>query len=425
MPQPPIDNAVVGASLPHSLPIEELLAPLPFVPDVYQPASGFHLFFDQDTGKLYVESRDEELGRGGYGFVYEVKDAEENRYALKMPKPTTLAKAIDREIAMLRRIKETHENVVKFPGTVNDLEGKGLLFELCLPRDFRSLLKTRKALTVEEVKYFGKQLVAGLAHIHGQGLIHCDFKPPNKLVGPGMQLKVSDLGLAEDIAEAAMYPRGDKTGTPGFIAPEAVYEQQHIPAMDVYSLGCTFFAMLTGEVPMWTNWYAAVPLPKIFFDGLLVPEDAQDMLRCTLKCDVHDRTSLDKLARHRFFKRGFWPRSLPESIFDTAPNFDTPDEPHKRHIEEAPSEGSEDARKKRRQEKGKEVVRTLEGVDLLDEYYQEMKEIKAEEKKTLLEFEVAKLKWEETQARLKEKGEKIKAKYGLEFDLQGSSSDDV
>lgn len=85
-----------------------------------------------------------------------------------------------------------------FYGEVDDVRGPCLLLELYQPRDFNVLLLNRAPLPAEEIRFYGLQLVKGLAHIHRAGIRHCDMKPENVLVGSGMQLKISDFGLAED-----------------------------------------------------------------------------------------------------------------------------------------------------------------------------------------------------------------------------------
>jgi len=51
-----------------------------------------------------------------------------------------------------------------------------------------------------EFRFFAKQLAAGLCHLHQYGLIHCDLKPENVLLTKEMDVKIGDLGLAEEQA---------------------------------------------------------------------------------------------------------------------------------------------------------------------------------------------------------------------------------
>ncbi|KAF9108935.1 Serine/threonine-protein kinase plk1 [Mortierella sp. GBA35] len=229
---------------------------------------------------------------------------------------------IDREIKMLERVKRGggHDNIVTFLGTVDDIQGTGLLFELCNPRSFWTLLCARGALQEFEVRYFGRQLLEGLKHIHDLGLIHCDLKPDNVLIGNGMVLKIADFGLAEDSEEQENMLRGERTGTPGFNAPEVALMGKHTFALDIYSIGCIFYQMITGQLANLTTFIAAPPMPKDFFLKFTASCDAKDMLRQTLQYDVKERLKLPSLINHNFFREGYCPRMLPETVFDEQPS---------------------------------------------------------------------------------------------------------
>jgi eukaryotic-like serine/threonine-protein kinase len=100
------------------------------------------------------------------------------------------------------------------------------------------------------------QVTSALAYAHGQGLIHRDLKPSNIMITPNAHAKILDLGLA--LIEGEDLP-ADKTivggvgyvvGTMDFIAPEQVADPTKVDARaDLYSLGCSLFYVLTGQVP--------------------------------------------------------------------------------------------------------------------------------------------------------------------------------
>jgi serine/threonine protein kinase len=94
------------------------------------------------------------------------------------------------------------------------------------------------------------QAARGLAYAHEQGLVHRDVKPGNLLVTQEGRVKVLDLGLAGSTLDPETVSTGRIVGTMDYMAPEQIRTPDAVgPAADVYSLGCTLYFVLTGQVP--------------------------------------------------------------------------------------------------------------------------------------------------------------------------------
>jgi serine/threonine-protein kinase len=96
------------------------------------------------------------------------------------------------------------------------------------------------------------QVANALAHAHARGLIHRDVKPKNVMINPAGIVKLADLGLARDASdiEMAKSEAGKAFGTPYYISPEQIRGEMDLDARsDIYSLGATFYNMVTGRVP--------------------------------------------------------------------------------------------------------------------------------------------------------------------------------
>lgn len=94
----------------------------------------------------------------------------------------------------------------------------------------------------------------GLAALHRAGVIHRDIKPSNMMFAADGNLRLTDFGLARRFADAGIVTRSsDRLGSPAYIAPEQVLDASEADARsDVYSLGISYYEMLTGTPPFRT-----------------------------------------------------------------------------------------------------------------------------------------------------------------------------
>jgi len=96
------------------------------------------------------------------------------------------------------------------------------------------------------------QIARALEHSHHRGLIHRDVKPKNIMIAAQGVAKLADMGLAREASDekAALAEAGRAYGTPYYIAPEQIRGELNIDfRADIYSLGATFYHMVTGKVP--------------------------------------------------------------------------------------------------------------------------------------------------------------------------------
>lgn len=199
-----------------------------------------------------------QLGVGGMGTVWLAEHRLMNRrVAVKVIRPEFLARpgAVERfhrEVAAAARLQ--HPNIV----AAFDAEQAGsthfLAMEYVEGIGLDELLKQRGAIPVDEAVRIVKQVAYALAHAHDAGLVHRDVKPGNIMFTNDGRAKVLDFGLAMIVADehADMTLTGANlvVGTPDMIAPEQAEHPHAADARsDIYSLGCTFYHLLTGQPP--------------------------------------------------------------------------------------------------------------------------------------------------------------------------------
>jgi serine/threonine-protein kinase len=122
-----------------------------------------------------------------------------------------------------------------------------------------------------------EQAAASLAEAHGRGLVHRDVKPSNLMLcergGTQDTLKVMDFGLVHEIGGEKVSRDGVLTGTPLFLAPEAILDVAGATAeSDVYALGVTAYFLLAGRAP-----FEDGDLVEILSDHLVTPPPPLDV----------------------------------------------------------------------------------------------------------------------------------------------------
>ncbi|MET9349197.1 serine/threonine-protein kinase [Streptomyces termitum] len=109
----------------------------------------------------------------------------------------------------------------------------------------RDLVVSRGPLPVEALPWIAAGTAEALVGIHAAGLVHRDVKPSNILL-PGDGPRVIDFGISQ---AADLTRTGSALGTIPFAAPEQARGEPTTPASDVFSLGATFFFLVTGRSP--------------------------------------------------------------------------------------------------------------------------------------------------------------------------------
>src|SRR5438309_7631683 len=98
------------------------------------------------------------------------------------------------------------------------------------------------------------QITAGLCHASERGVVHRDIKPSNIIITPNGRAKLVDMGLARQLEpqhDQGLTHSGVTLGTFDYISPEQALEPREADVRsDIYSLGCTFYHVLTGQPPV-------------------------------------------------------------------------------------------------------------------------------------------------------------------------------
>ncbi|RDY11785.1 Mitogen-activated protein kinase kinase kinase 18, partial [Mucuna pruriens] len=195
--------------------------------------------------------------------------------------------------------------VVTYKGCDITMENNNkLLFNLFMEyMPFGTLAQAARGGRLEEpaTAYYIRQVVQGLEYLHSKGLVHCDIKGANILIGEG-GAKIGDFGCAKRVADEA----AAIGGTPMFMAPEVARGEEQGCASDIWSLGCTVIEMVTGGAP-WPN--VADPFSVLYHIAYssevpeipcFLSEEAKDFLGKCLRRNPQERWTASELLKHPF-----------------------------------------------------------------------------------------------------------------------------
>src|SRR5260370_23981283 len=206
-------------------------------------------------------------GAGGMGFVYEALDEKLNqRVALKSAKPGYG----DRLPPEARAACEVSPSTVcKVHGlqvpstTLREMEF--LSMEFIDGQTLSEQIDRDGPVLQREAWEIARQICAGLAQAHSQGVIHGDLKPGNILIvrAPRSPIRavITDFGIATLRPIVGAPVIGGRGGTPDYMAPELFLGERSTVASDLYALGILFHVMLTGHSPKRIETPARPPMP--------------------------------------------------------------------------------------------------------------------------------------------------------------------
>ncbi len=195
--------------------------------------------------------QERELGRGGMGQVILALDQElGRRVAIKMLAPNYLSRS-DVRSRFVREAKvqgmAAHPHVVQILDSDLSADQPYLVMEYIEGRDLESWLSDRGPMPLEAVLRLGRELAGALDHLHSQGVIHRDLKPPNVMIRDRDGAAVlMDLGLAAVEGATALTETGSLLGTPFYLPPEMLAGDGWLPASDQYQLGAILFEAIAG-----------------------------------------------------------------------------------------------------------------------------------------------------------------------------------
>ncbi|MBN2499596.1 MAG: serine/threonine-protein kinase [Anaerolineales bacterium] len=193
------------------------------------------------------------LGQGGMGSVYRAID--ENlgvEVALKENLFTTeeYNRQFRREATILATMR--HPNLPRVSDHFEvESQGQYLVMDYIEGEDLRQRMDRTGILPDEEVIVIGAAICDALFYLHTResAILHRDIKPGNIKINPDGSIYLVDFGLAKIVRGSEITTTGARAMTPGYSSPEQYGTSRTDARSDIYSLGATLYAALTGTIP--------------------------------------------------------------------------------------------------------------------------------------------------------------------------------
>lgn len=195
----------------------------------------------------------EEIGSGGMSRVYRAtREGTDRLFAVKAIRIENVAADFERRLRREPEVQKGtgHENIVELIDWFRVRDEFFLVMELVEGRSMSELIYRESGpMPFERARGYLRQILRAVNHLHSLGIVHRDIKPSNVLVRRDDCVKLADFGIAKFTWQQGETKTQKGLGTPEYMSPEQARGTHIDHRSDIYSIGITFFEMLTARKP--------------------------------------------------------------------------------------------------------------------------------------------------------------------------------
>jgi serine/threonine-protein kinase len=208
------------------------------------------------------------VGEGRMGLVFKAKQSTLDRIvAIKMLNEELASRSdvienFDKEAKACAKLNHPHIVTGIDAGSSNNVHY--FVMEFMDGKTLAEKLDESGRIEEKECAEYLLQMAKALVHAEEKGMLHCDIKPDNMMLNSIGHLKLTDLGLAQTAMESDSEEQRIVRGTPHYISPEQIHRKSPLShRTDIYSLGASFFHLLTGSPPFSGNNAKEIALSRL------------------------------------------------------------------------------------------------------------------------------------------------------------------
>ncbi|CAD8058745.1 unnamed protein product [Paramecium sonneborni] len=252
------------------------------------------------------------IGKGSYATVYKGVDTKSKQnVAIKQIHKADLQNADDEEhllneINILKRIK--NPNIIEILDVLQTKDHYYIVLEYCNLGDLDSLLKQKNIIKLEDHITFLQDILNAFTTLIRQGIAHRDLKPANILVhqeGKRKIFKLADFGYAKTIFNYKAQILKSNLGTPAYMSPQLLKEEQYTTKSDIWSFGIILYQIIFNTLP-WMGKSENDLIQMIYSIPIQFPQNPKvssiclDLIISCLQVNEEKRINWDDLFRHPY-----------------------------------------------------------------------------------------------------------------------------
>jgi len=253
----------------------------------------------------------QKIGNGTYGIVRAAEDIRQaHQYAVKILNKADMKDAkhivrVQREIRFLKLLH--HPHIVRVQDVFESPNSLFIVMERLTGGELFDYIVAHGRVKEKESRRFFRQIISAVEYCHQNSVIHRDLKPENLLLDEAKNIKLIDLGFANNYKQSQLLET--YCGSPNYAAPEMISGQKYNgPEVDVWSLGIILYALVCGYLPFEDKNIRKL-CQKIVSGEYVAPtevsQDCRDIISRLLEVQPSKRAKLDEIFSHKWVKSGY------------------------------------------------------------------------------------------------------------------------